>query len=85
LQIHTATIAEALGSIVRRFAWKSPGTCSHGLPQNWQRIEAGSSTTRRGRLLLVVGLQVRRFVPDGIDIGAVRGLLGSFHRLPPIA
>jgi hypothetical protein len=43
LQIHTATIAEVLGSMVRRFAWKSTGTCSQDLPQNWQRIEAGSS------------------------------------------
>src|SRR5512133_857635 len=39
---------------------------------------------RRGRLLLVVDLQVRLFVPDGIDVGVVGGLLGSFHRPPPI-
>jgi hypothetical protein len=43
LQIHTATIAEVLGSMVRRFAWNSMGTCSQDLPQNWQRIEAGSN------------------------------------------
>jgi hypothetical protein len=43
LQIHTATIAEVLGSMVRRLAWKSIGTCSQDLPQNWQRIEAGSN------------------------------------------
>ena len=28
--------------MVRRFAWKSIGVCSQELPQNWQRIEAGS-------------------------------------------
>ena len=43
LQIHTATIAEVLGSMVRRFAWKSIGTCSQDSPQNWQRIEEGFS------------------------------------------
>ena len=35
--------------------------------------------------LLVVGLQVRVFVPEGIGVVVVRGLLGSFHwylRLP---
>jgi hypothetical protein len=34
LQIHTATMAEVLGSMVRRFAWKSTGTCSQDLPPN---------------------------------------------------
>jgi hypothetical protein len=29
--------------MVRRFAWKSIGACSQDLPQNWQRMEAGSS------------------------------------------
>jgi hypothetical protein len=29
-------------------------------------------------------LEVRLFVLDGIDIVVVKGLLGSFHRLPPI-
>jgi hypothetical protein len=38
----------------------------------------------RDRWLLVVGLEVRRFVSDGIDIVVVKGLLGSFHQLPPI-
>jgi hypothetical protein len=38
----------------------------------------------RDRWLLVVGLEVRLFVSDGIDIVVVKGLLGSFHRLPPI-
>src|SRR4030095_16544742 len=43
LQIHTATIAEVLGSMVRRLAWKSIGTCSQDVPRNLQRIEGGSS------------------------------------------
>jgi len=81
LQIHTATIAEVLGSMVRRFAWKSIGTSFQDLPQNWQRIEAGSQWLRRGRLLLVVGLEVRLFVPDGIGMGIVRGAA----RLLPLA
>jgi hypothetical protein len=84
LQIHTATMAEVLGSMVCRLAWKSAGTCSQDLPQNWQRIGANFTGSGGGRLLLVVGLQERCFVPDGVDVGVARGLLGSFHGLPPI-
>jgi hypothetical protein len=35
-------------------------------------------------LFLVVGFEICLFVFDGVDIVAVMGLLGSFHRLPPI-
>jgi hypothetical protein len=44
----------------------------------------------RGRIkahpgdLFLVGFEVCLFVLDGVDIVAVMGLLGSFHRLPPI-
>jgi hypothetical protein len=70
--------------MVRRFAWNSTGTCSQDLPQKLTEDRGRIQWLRRGLLLLVVDLQVRRFVPDGIDVGVVRGLLGSFHRLPPI-
>jgi hypothetical protein len=36
------------------------------------------------RRLLVLGLEVGLFVAHGIDIVVVKGLLGAFHRLPPI-
>jgi hypothetical protein len=35
--------------------------------------------------LVVVGMEVCLFVPEGVDIVVVMGLLGSFHRPPPIA
>jgi hypothetical protein len=47
LQIHTTAIAEVLGSLTRRLAWKTPRTWSQDLPQNWQTMEEGTkgSTT----------------------------------------
>jgi hypothetical protein len=30
-------------------------------------------------------MEIRLFVPEGVDIVVVMGLLGSFHRPPPIA
>jgi len=36
-------------------------------------------------LLVVVGMEVGVFVPEGVDVVVVVGLLGSFHRPPPIA
>ena len=46
----------------------------------------------RGRLeglhdlcLVVIGMEVGLFVPEGVDVVVVMGLLGSFHRPPPIA
>jgi hypothetical protein len=72
-----------LGSLVRRFAWKNPGTCSRGLAaelaDDGGRVE-GLDDLR----LLVVGLEVCLFVLEGVDVVVVMGLLGSFHRLPPI-
>jgi hypothetical protein len=82
LQIHTVARAEVLGSRTRRFASKSPATCSKGLPQ--KLADDRGEGLARDRRLFVVGLEVRLFVFDGIDIVVVEGLLGSFHRLPPI-
>jgi hypothetical protein len=70
--------------MVRRFAWKR---ASGPVPRTSHRTAADRGRVqwlRRGRLLLVIGLEVRLFVPDGIDMGVVGRLLGSFHWLPPI-
>jgi hypothetical protein len=76
-------MAEVLGSLTRRFAANRRGTCSKDLPQKL--------ADDRGRVkglhdlgLLVVGLEIRLLVPDGIDIVVVKGLRGSFHRHLPL-
>jgi hypothetical protein len=55
-----------------------------GFPAELSADRGSVEWLRRGWLFLVVGLEVRLFVPDGIDVGVVRGLVGSFHWLPPI-
>ena len=84
LQIHTTAIAEVLGSLTRRLAWKTPSHLVPGLAaelaDDGGRVE-GLDDLR----LLVVGLEVCLFVLEGVDEVVVMGLLGSFHRLPPIA
>jgi hypothetical protein len=55
-----------------------------GLPAELAADRGRVQWLRRGRLLLVVDLQVCLIAPDGVDVGVARGLLGSFPRLPPI-
>jgi hypothetical protein len=84
LQIHTSARAEVFGVHGPTLGLEEHRDLLPGLAAELAD-DRGGVEGLYDLLLVVVGMEVGVFVPEGVDVVIVVWLLGSFHRAPPIA